>query len=371
MNNDLLENGYVVVKKFIPKNQAKKLAEEFKHFALKNDISGDHQIPNSKSYYNYLGFFDLLCNKTPVVSKLLGENVLPTYSYSRVYGFGDELIRHKDRDACEISLTLNLSQTDNWPIFFKKKDGTEVFVELNPGDAALYLGCDVEHWRTPYQGKEMVQVFLHYVRSNGERSFAAFDNRSGFPFNKIDNGLKEYVVYLEDIVPLSLCDDIINEYQNEEWHQTLIGAEGVQDPNIRGAKTIQISKEEAILKNPGVRRSLDERLFECASKAIKQYSSKFPECSISIDTGYELLRYTEGFGYSRHTDDFAQEPRVVSCSFCLNDGYTGGEFNMLDLGMSFKQKKGSALLFPSNFMFPHEVEKVTSGIRYSIVTWFR
>jgi alkylated DNA repair dioxygenase AlkB len=375
MNKELKENGYVVVEKFISKKQAKNLAESYKKFAYDNNIKGDLQIPNSKACYNHISFFELLCDKTHHVSKLLGESVLPTYAYSRVYGNGDELKRHRDRDSCEISLTLNLSQTDPWPIFFQKPDGTESFVVLNPGDAALYLGCDADHWRTPYAGRELVQVFLHYVRSGGERARFAFDNRGGFAFNQtqqVIQGLDKYVMYIEDLVPASLCDAILNEYKNDEdWHQSIIGERGEENPEIRGAKTISMSRDQTIGKNIVVRKELDQKLFECASKAINKYRELFSECVISIDTGYELLRYDTGFGYSRHTDDFKLEPRVISCSFVLNDEYTGGEFNLLDQNLSFKQKKGSVLMFPSNFMFPHEVAKVTSGTRYSIVTWFR
>ena len=59
-------------------------------------------------------------------------------------------------------------------------------------------------------------------------------------------------------------------------------------------------------------------------------------------------------------------PHLTSLIF-LNDDYEGGEFTLC--GESLDKKKGSAVVFPSNFMFPHEVKKVISGIRYSIMTW--
>jgi alkylated DNA repair dioxygenase AlkB len=368
VNEFLLKNNYLVVEKFIKKKEAKEIAASYEAYALENKLEGDNQIPNSMACYNYKRFLELLCNKTQVVSTLLGENVLPTYAYGRVYGQGDTLKRHKDRDSCEISLTVNLSQTEPWPIFFQKPDGTSSSVVLNPGDAAVYLGCDAEHWREPYKGSKLVQVFLHYVRSNGKRFDFYFDKRR----SEETSDLSKYIVYLEDIVPATLCDAILDEYEKaSEWEQSTIGPDGVQAPEIRGAMAIPMSLEHIILKNPDIRMALDQQVYECASQAIHRYHERFPECAIAKDTGYQLLKYTAGTGYARHTDDFYSEPRVVSCSFCLNDEYTGGEFNMTDQGLSFKQKKGSALLFPSNFMYPHEVAKVTSGTRYSIVTWFR
>lgn len=370
MNQKLLKNNYLVVPNFLTKSLAKKIANEYTCFVKENHILGDEQAPNSPSQYNYIRFLELLCEKTSEVSKILGEKVLPTYTYGRVYKKGEELKRHRDRDACEISLTVNLSNGASWPIFFQKPDGAEVSVILNPGDAAMYLGCSSDHWREPYQGnKDLVQVFLHYVRSNGSRAEWVFDKKRK---PSTPSELSKYIVYIENAVPHELCDEIIKEYLNsEDWRQSTVGPNGIEKPEIRGAKSLGMSLPEIIEKNKEVRLNLDGRLFECASSAIHNYAKLFPDCDIKTDSGYDLLKYIEGTGYSRHTDDFTESPRAVSCSFCLNDEYEGAEFNFPDIGVSFKQAKGSALLFPSNFMYPHEVTKVTSGTRYSIVTWFR
>ena len=51
----------------------------------------------------------------------------------------------------------------------------------------------------------------------------------------------------------------------------------------------------------------------------------------------------------------------------LNDDYEGGEFILIDEKINFS--KGDILVFPSNFMFPHKVEPVTKGTRYSFISW--
>ena len=60
----------------------------------------------------------------------------------------------------------------------------------------------------------------------------------------------------------------------------------------------------------------------------------------------------------------------MSCSFALNDDYEGGEWGFFDREIIVKAPKGSAVMFPSNFMYPHEIMPVTQGVRYSIITWF-
>lgn len=47
-----------------------------------------------------------------------------------------------------------------------------------------------------------------------------------------------------------------------------------------------------------------------------------------------------------------------------------GEFAFFDREIIIKGSKGSIVMFPSNFMFPHEIMPVISGIRYSIITWY-
>jgi hypothetical protein len=48
---------------------------------------------------------------------------------------------------------------------------------LNPGDIAIYKGCEVEHWREPYEGRQQIQLFLHYVDANGIYKDYKFDKR--------------------------------------------------------------------------------------------------------------------------------------------------------------------------------------------------
>jgi len=177
MRLQIIQNNYLYIPEFILGSEAHSLATEFKEHCKKFNAQGDPQAPNSQAIYNFLPFIQLLVKKVPYVSELLGEDVLPTYTYARIYKNGSILERHRDRPACEISLTLNLANDINWPIFFQRPDNSETQIELNPGDAVLYLGCQADHWRNKFGGQEYTQVFLHYVRSNGPKAWAFFDIR--------------------------------------------------------------------------------------------------------------------------------------------------------------------------------------------------
>lgn len=182
--------------------------------------------------------------------------------------------------------------------------------------------------------------------------------------------INDYIVTFDGVITHALCDAILEEFSDEnEWQKTVIDGNVVNN-KIRTAETVVLSYPHVIDKNPKVRGKLDKYVFASAGLTIKKYNEKFPLALIEEDSGYELLRYKEGQFYTTHTDSFKARPRAVSCSFILNDDYEGGEFAFFDRELKYKPKKGSCIMFPSNFMYPHEIMPVTSGTRYSIITWF-
>ena len=140
--------------------------------------SGDRQVPHTPYGYGDPAFDGLLEYLRPQVEVRSGIALHPTYSYFRLYKRGDVLARHRDRPACEISVTLNLGQlpADPWPIYVERDDGPYA-ARLMPGDALVYRGCDCFHWREPYEGAELAQVFLHYVDRDGPHADQKFDRR--------------------------------------------------------------------------------------------------------------------------------------------------------------------------------------------------
>jgi len=184
------------------------------------------------------------------------------------------------------------------------------------------------------------------------------------------SSITDYIVVIKNALTNPLCDAILEEFKNsDEWQDTVIGS-GEVKKNIRNCKTIVISYPHIIEKNKKVRLKLDKYIFVSASECIQKYNTKFPYCQIEEDSGYELLKYPEGCFYIEHVDSFKARPRAVSCSFILNDDFEGGEFAFFDRELKYKLEKGDAIMFPSNFMYPHEVMPVTKGTRYSIITWF-
>ena len=143
----------------------------------------DVQVPGSYAKYSDRLMETLLVKTIAVMQKKTGLKLVPTYSYTRLYRKGNILRRHKDRPSCEISTTLNLGG-DEWPIFIDPTGSDNVIdeykeihkpnapkgieVNLKQGDMLIYSGCELEHWREPFQGKLCGQVFLHYNHADGQ-----------------------------------------------------------------------------------------------------------------------------------------------------------------------------------------------------------
>ena len=136
---------------------------------------------------------------TEKMCELTGKDLVPTYSYHRLYTQGTELKRHKDRPSCEISTTLCVGYDNSnvdaskypdwdWPMFvgpISGEKGTDGMpIHMKPGDMLIYRGDAVEHWREPLWGLNHAQVFLHYNEKEGQYDIP-YDGRPllGMPFS--------------------------------------------------------------------------------------------------------------------------------------------------------------------------------------------
>ena len=214
-NKSFEKNGYLVIKDLwdpedlyhpLPKlkgqlNYWDKNPENFNHIEVENQVEG------SLARYWHPQYRTIHTGIRLKLEKIIGRKLYNTYYYDRYYFSGQELTKHADRDACEISVSVhigtNLEGNDaDWPFWIKTPDTytdekkTTVLVSgenrslvLKPGDGLLYKGCERPHWRDPMptpekklfdnDGKEEEyyyhQIFFHYVLQDGMRAHCAWD----------------------------------------------------------------------------------------------------------------------------------------------------------------------------------------------------
>ncbi len=178
------EHGYSVIEEAISARDAAR----YTRYALMNRQHPDYYLAEPKyravcRYGDVMGEA-LLAGLQPQIERATGIELLPCYSFLRIYTDGAVLERHLDRPACEVSATLTLGgkAQDTWPIWLKEGDDAaaeERAVVLPPGNLLVYRGCRLEHWRERLDGEFWVQLFLHYVTANGGYTHHRFDGRRG------------------------------------------------------------------------------------------------------------------------------------------------------------------------------------------------
>jgi hypothetical protein len=139
---------------------------------------GDDQVPDAQVCVTKDACLESIYSPVlPIMEKVTGQGLFPTYCYARIYQKGNILHKHTDRESCEVSLSLKLFESNdqeyNWPIWA----GGKCF-HLEQGDALLYKGCDIPHWREKCEGGEQYalgQLFVHSVRKKGRYANFAYD----------------------------------------------------------------------------------------------------------------------------------------------------------------------------------------------------
>jgi len=172
--------GFEVVPGFIPPYFAQYLRVYFDTLRQNDQIpnKGDDQVEKSLGIYGDPAFDVVMAMALPLVERVVGKKLFPTYTYARIYFNGADLLPHKDREECQHSVSLSLGgdYESLWPLSFASSE-SPVPVGLSEGDAVVYKGNEVVHWREPFQGTTQFQIFMHYVEAEGEYKGKVFDTR--------------------------------------------------------------------------------------------------------------------------------------------------------------------------------------------------
>lgn len=192
MNNFML-SGYRKVDALVDTQTIKTVSQYFENKINRGEWVAKAEVAEGEasklSYYADPLVEVLLKQCLPAIEEQTGLELEPTYSFARVYQGGEELKPHTDRPSCEISATINVACTgDIWPVWMQYEDKDPIKCMLNPGDAVIYKGCEVTHWRRRLpEGQINVQFMLHYIDKNGPHAEYKFDKRKSLGANSPEN----------------------------------------------------------------------------------------------------------------------------------------------------------------------------------------
>jgi alkylated DNA repair dioxygenase AlkB len=182
------EQGCVLVENFIDQ-QTISIVSQYLENKIKRgewvERQEDGMVTTKLFYYADPLIEILLQVSKEAVEKICGKELIPTYSYARIYQPGERLLPHVDRPSCEVSVTVNVATKGEFsPIYTQYGNNDPEKHLLNPGDAVVYKGCEAMHWRRPLQENQLnVQFMLHYVDRNGPNAGFAKDKRAAYGMN--------------------------------------------------------------------------------------------------------------------------------------------------------------------------------------------
>lgn len=191
-------------------------------------------------------------------------------------------------------------------------------------------------------------------------------NNLTFTRIKRPDSIKSYIHYVEDFCSLDLCDRLLEESRFRRRNNSVVG-NNILNKHIRDACDIEFSKQDTVFCS--LQDSFYRQLFD--------YVNKFNLSSLNPEMLYPeitVVSYLNQKGYIPHTDaalpyNEKNHTRFISIVAYLNDDYIGGDIYFPELGVSFKPKKGSCLVFPSDNLFKHGVKPVR-GYKLISPCWF-
>lgn len=203
MLGDYQSDGYAHVERLIPPEIAKAFLQGMKKDLGSPPVIALSHIENYPNLltrpafevygHHYKPMLHFLWGLTPLVSQLVGRDLLPTYDYFRIYREGDTCRVHSDRLSCEHSLSLTLDYSDGvpWNLEVERQPSSPsaevaddfgsvqyASIAMNIGDAVLYSGVSHRHGRvSPNPNEWSAHLFLHWVDREGPYSDKAFDGQ--------------------------------------------------------------------------------------------------------------------------------------------------------------------------------------------------
>lgn len=170
--------------------------------------------------------------------------------------------------------------------------------------------------------------------------------------------IRDYIKVYKTDLPESFLENLIK--RNPQFRVTVVGEDRRVDLDKRHCSACHLIDAE------------NKLVWTEVDKYLRVYRDEVQDVDLQIsqnEDGYHVVRYTTGCFYKQHTDMGNKYNRVLSIVILLNDDFSGGELAFFNAKYVIPLKKNDMVIFPSNFMYPHQVMPVTSGTRYTLVTW--
>ena len=179
-------------------------------------------------------------------------------------------------------------------------------------------------------------------------------------------------IFVTNVIPKEVCEELIDECNKKQWKKH------TWNNYATGTSTSEPTKELDVMS---CTQEQQNKITPHLIKALEAYQEKYSTPGEKTQgpwlTKFSPIRFNKypiGTMMREHYDHIhsifdgkMKGVPIISIVGQLNEDYEGAEFYCR--GRKIELKTGDILLFPSNFMYPHEVREAKKGVRYSFVSW--
>lgn len=182
--------------------------------------------------------------------------------------------------------------------------------------------------------------------------------------------LKDYVKVIKGFLNKDVCNISLKELKNAEWKKHIF-YDALTEDKHSPAGNEELESTSITLTTSA---AIENKINEIVKKYIEELNFKW-WTKFQGTTKLKFNRYTKNKRMENHCDhihslfdgNYKGIP-LLTLVGVFNDNYTGGEFVLFE-DIEFTLKQGDLIIFPSLFLYPHKVQPVKKGTRYSFVSW--
>jgi hypothetical protein len=188
--------------------------------------------------------------------------------------------------------------------------------------------------------------------------------------------LRDFIYVKDAVIPLNALSSLL-KWMNKK--SDLFQDAAVISQNSDLLVDTSIRKVKNFSLNPNSKSKTEIHWFNFLKKSFAElcgeYQNKYKvDMSLVGLNEITILKYENYGHYKFHTDHHASAPRTMTIVYLLNNDYEGGNLVFGDHTstkeiLTIERVPNRAIIWPSNFLFPHKVIPITKGVRYSIVSW--
>ena len=190
---------------------------------------------------------------------------------------------------------------------------------------------------------------------------------------QFSSSMLDHILYLPSFIDKDICLSVMDSLDKLEKDKSAPYTDGLLNNDADSYFDPDIEYIDAVRDRIFV-DGIKEYADKVRSFNWSYYDTDSFHCSEMI-----IRRYNQGSEFKYHHDDiigeifphwFLRRQNILTCNFYFSnaDDYDGGDL-VFTCGKSFHPSMGDIIIFPSNWMFYHEVQKITKGTRYSGTVW--